>query len=87
MIMTEIKYCVVCGRVAENHHIKTRGASLKAKKELAENKIPLCRGHHVECHAIGRFTFALKYDLLKLFVEVIGERKYSEWLKAGGKNV
>jgi hypothetical protein len=81
MIMPEVKYCVVCGRVAENHHIRTRGASLRDKKELAENKIALCRAHHTECHSLGRWTFAVKYDLLGLFVDVIGTRKYDEWLK------
>ena len=68
-------YCLVCGHPAPDlHHVKTRGAG-------GEKTLPLCRAHHTECHAIGRWTFAKKYKLTDRFREIIGERKYSEWLK------
>lgn len=58
--------CHICGMVSEDrndlHHIKTQGA--KGPDEVW-NLIPLCRPHHVECHAIGRTSFGRKYARFK----------------------
>lgn len=50
--------CIVCGLVAEPHHIKSRGAG---GDDTIENLLPLCRIHHTEIHTIGLKAFKLKY--------------------------
>ncbi len=45
------------GRI-DPHHVTTRGAG-----GGDETCIPLCRGHHIEIHAIGVETFAKKHGL------------------------
>ena len=64
-----------CSGRVDPHHIKTKGAG-------GLDTVPLCRKHHAECHAIGRWTFAKKYGLMTLFRKIIGERKYQQWLKS-----
>jgi len=57
------KFCVVCGKLAEGHHIRTRGAG---GSDDESNILWLCRRHHVEIHTIGKYTFAKKYKIKKI---------------------
>ena len=75
------KRCAVCGHpTPDEHHVKTKGAARKEVRENEVNKINLCRQHHTECHAIGRWSFALKYKLLKEFIDALGNVKFEQWL-------
>jgi hypothetical protein len=49
--------CIVCGRRAEPHHMKTRGAG--GSDFLA---VPLCREHHTEI-GHGTLNFLVKYKI------------------------
>jgi hypothetical protein len=52
--------CLVCGsHLTERAHIKTRGSG-GGNEDW--NIMYLCRRHHIEQHAIGIATFAMKYD-------------------------
>ena len=51
--------CLVCGKYADPHHVRSRGAGHGDKSNL----VPLCRIHHTECHTIGRVTCEDKYKL------------------------
>lgn len=59
----EIKDCHLKGEI---HHILTRRRHGKLA-ELKENKIFLCRLHHIEVHSTGIDTFARKHGLTKRF--------------------
>lgn len=52
--------CAACGTVGNNHahHLKTRGSG---GDDVAENLISLCATHHNEVHALGQYTFQIKY--------------------------
>lgn len=53
--------CLICGKNAENHHIKTRGSG---GTDDEWNLMPLCRKHHTETHKTGAVTFANKYSII-----------------------
>ena len=89
------KHCAACGHPApdccavnnaecmgpvDEHHIKTRGAVRKDKKELLVNKIYLCRKHHTDVDNLGRWTFALRNGLLPEFIDALGSVKFEQWL-------
>jgi hypothetical protein len=66
--------CEICGMPnADRHHIKTR-ASGGSNEDF--NIIHLCRKHHSECHQIGRWSFAKKYDITERFATAIGKNSY-----------
>lgn len=50
--------CVICGNLADPHHVKTRGAH-------GDNYylIPICRPHHSQLHSKGQARFARDYNL------------------------
>lgn len=64
--------CLICGRVEEVHHRKTRGAG---GGDVLENLMPLCRSHHVEIGQIGETKFLIKYNIPKDKLEDIIKRK------------
>jgi hypothetical protein len=51
--------CVVCGKRAETHHIKTRGSG---GSEEHWNKLNLCRLHHTMIHQIGNVRFLKEFS-------------------------
>jgi len=63
--------CVECGRMAEPHHITSRGAG---GGDIIENLIPLCRFHHSEWHQIGSCRMVDKYE--KIFNYLIKYNRY-----------
>ncbi len=59
------KKCAVCGRRADLHHIDAIGMGNDREQiqHLGRECISLCREHHTEIHAIGRYAFTDKYHL------------------------
>lgn len=59
------KKCAVCGRESDLHHVEHVGMGRNRDEIIHEGMevMPLCRGHHGECHAIGQQTFNDKYHL------------------------
>lgn len=57
--------CCICGKPGEVHHIDTigMGRDRKTVDDSENEKICLCRGHHVEAHTIGVESFAEKYHV------------------------
>jgi len=56
--------CCICGRrgLSDPHHVNMPGHSGMSRKPDDSRAVPLCHRHHVEYHAIGKKTFADKYD-------------------------
>lgn len=52
--------CLVCGKMAENHHVKTRGSG---GNDDIGNLMSLCRECHTEVHNIGLTTFVQRHHL------------------------
>lgn len=59
------KKCVICGKHADLHHVDSVGMGRDREEIIHEGMevLPLCREHHQEIHAIGRYTFMNKYHL------------------------
>lgn len=59
------RFCVVCGRAGEIHHIDTIGMGRDRTKvdDNEHSKTCLCREHHTEAHNLGWQTFKQKYHL------------------------
>lgn len=59
------KKCAVCGRDTDLHHVDHVGIGRNRDEivHIGMEVMPLCRGHHQECHAIGQQTFNDKYHL------------------------
>jgi len=59
--------CIICGKKADSHHIKPVGMGNDRRKTgLDSPRLPLCRVHHSEVHAIGAKSFEEKYHLIGL---------------------
>lgn len=59
------KKCVICGRMADLHHLDAVGAGRDRDEIIHEGLevITLCREHHTEIHTIGKTTFCEKYHI------------------------
>jgi len=59
------KICVVCGQKAEVHHYDQIGTGRNRKRvdDSEYLKLPLCRSHHTEAHAMGKKSFIKKYHV------------------------
>jgi hypothetical protein len=55
--------CVICGHKAEPHHEPLKKGSGVGIKGSDRETIPLNRQYHTERHAIGKLTFAEKYNI------------------------
>lgn len=59
------KKCVVCGRKADIHHCEGSMVGMGRNRKTIVHEglelMPLCRGHHDECHRIGQMEFDTKY--------------------------
>lgn len=53
--------CVICGKVSDAAHIKSRGAG---GDDVPTNLIALCRWHHQLQHAIGWARFVLGWPVV-----------------------
>ena len=54
--------CTVCSLVGVDlHHIKTQKSG---GSDENHNLIPLCRKHHVECHAAGMLQFSKQNEAI-----------------------
>jgi hypothetical protein len=62
-----------CYELAEPHHALPKGAGGKDWQI-----VPMCHGHHMECHQIGHDTFEEKY---KISLLLIAEILYGAWRK------
>lgn len=59
------KKCCVCGRRPDLHHVDHVGMG-RAREDIIHegmHVLPLCRGHHQECHGMGQQSFEDKYHL------------------------
>lgn len=52
--------CVICRGRSEPHHTSKAGVGMKGSDYKA---IPLCHGHHMECHTKGALTFQEKHNI------------------------
>lgn len=68
--------CLICRKLAENHHIKTRGAG---GTDDHWNLALLCRAHHQEIHSRGLSTFAEKYPKFKAYLHSMGWDFDGKW--------
>ena len=61
------KKCAVCGRHADLHHAEGshvgNGFDRNEVHHLGREALPLCREHHMECHAMPEAEFLEKYHL------------------------
>lgn len=67
--------CLICRKLAEIHHIKTRGSG---GSDEPYNLVPLCREHHTEIHTKGNSFMANKYKSFKDFLEANGWEFFNE---------
>lgn len=65
----KLKPCLLCGAMADPHHVKTKKSG---GDDVESNLVPLCRKHHSETHNLGVTTFANKHS------------KFKDWLIANG---
>lgn len=56
------KGCLICGRISDTAHIKSRGSG---GHDSVDNLLPLCRDHHREQHSKGWNYFVQKYEVIK----------------------
>ena len=74
-------YCEICKEPAEWHHIFARGMGAKGRDgkgggcDCIENRVKLCRIHHVEAHQLGKKSFCDKYALHSVY-ELAVEHHY-----------
>lgn len=54
--------CLICRKLAERHHIKTRGAG---GMDDDFNIMPLCRYCHLLVHSIGLTSFSKRYQIIE----------------------
>lgn len=59
------KKCCICGRDCDLHHVDRVGMGGDREEMVHEGMeaLPLCRGHHMELHAIGDREFYAQYHL------------------------
>jgi hypothetical protein len=68
--------CIICGRPADRHHIKTRGSG---GGDEESNILLLDRIHHVEIHKMGLNSFIKKYPNVRQVLIAKGW-EYNEFL-------
>lgn len=63
----EHKKCCVCGQHCDLHHVDRVGMGGNRVTMIHEGMevLPLCRGHHTECHDIGQKEFEEAYHIPK----------------------
>lgn len=80
-----MNHCIICRKLAENHHIKTRGSG---GTDDHHNLVLLCRGHHQEIHMKGLSTFAYKYPIFERYILSQGwEFDGRKWHHYAGKTL
>ena len=59
------KKCVVCGRLADLHHVERVGMGRSREEIVQEGMecLPLCRAHHTEAHTMPDGEFFSRYHL------------------------
>lgn len=63
-----VKRCLLCGRLCDPAHVKSRGSG---GDDVPENVLNLCRIHHSE-QSIGIVTFVEKYPVVKAELDRLG---------------
>lgn len=61
------KPCIVCGKSAVGHHIRTKGSG---GHDVKENLMPLCALHHKAVHDLGLTTFSRKFPNVSAWLEI-----------------
>lgn len=79
------KKCCLCGKKTELHHYDAVGAGRNRKEicHIGYLALPLCCGHHIEIHTIGRETFCAKHHIEPVRIDAkiaqvykLGEQKH-----------
>ena len=83
------KKCAVCGQHADIHHCEGSRVGMGGNRlkinNIGRELMPLCRGHHNECHSIGQTEFNRKYHLDGGVIadkEICKKLKLSYWEEA-----
>lgn len=74
------RYCVICGRRADIHHVDHVGMRNRKKiSHIGMRALPLCREHHIIAHSMTTDDFLNKYHLTPFVID----KKMEFFIKRG----